>query len=122
MFSDTLKEHNAAVTNWRKVERERAKKEAPKPPPRRPRCRSPPAPPPPAPRVLNAGPAAARHRSAAAVPLPVRKPKQVAPRADTVAGRRARRHALPCWPARVPLDFAPRWARPAPATRHRTAQ
>jgi UPF0755 protein len=29
VFSDTLKEHNAAVSNWRKVEREmRAKKEA----------------------------------------------------------------------------------------------
>jgi UPF0755 protein len=27
-FSDTLKEHNAAVSNWRKVEKERAKKEA----------------------------------------------------------------------------------------------
>ena len=28
VFSDTLKEHNAAVSNWRKIERERAKKEA----------------------------------------------------------------------------------------------
>jgi len=28
VFSDTLKEHNAAVSNWRKFEKERAKKEA----------------------------------------------------------------------------------------------
>ena len=36
-FSDTLKEHNAAVTNWRKVEKER-KKDAPPEPRRRARC------------------------------------------------------------------------------------
>jgi UPF0755 protein len=28
VFSDTLKEHNAAVSNWRKIEKERAKNEA----------------------------------------------------------------------------------------------
>lgn len=73
-FSDTLKEHNAAVTNWRKVERER-KKEA-----EAAAAAAPDAIPAPsaataaAPRVINAGPTAAP--SAALVPLPVRKPKQ----------------------------------------------
>lgn len=66
-FSDTLKEHNAAVTTWRKVEKER-KKEAPAA-----AGASPDAIP-----VINAAPAPASKASAAAasVPLPVRKPKQ----------------------------------------------
>lgn len=74
-FSDTLKEHNAAVTNWRKVERERKKDAAPD-------AAAPdaiPVPPAaaPAPRVINAGAKAAPAAPAAAnVPLPVRKPKQ----------------------------------------------
>lgn len=73
-FSDTLKEHNAAVTNWRKVERER-KKEA-----EAAAAAAPDAIPAPsaaaaaAPRVINASPTAAP--AAATVPLPVRKPKQ----------------------------------------------
>jgi UPF0755 protein len=68
-FSDTLKEHNAAVTNWRKVERERKKETD---------AASPDAVPVPAaaaaPRVLNANPATAPS-AASAVPVPVRKPK-----------------------------------------------
>jgi peptidoglycan lytic transglycosylase G len=77
-FSDTLKEHNAAVTNWRKVEREKKKEAGAE------AAGSPEAIPVPqaaaaaaAPRVLNASPAAAAAPGAtAAVPLPVRKPKQ----------------------------------------------
>lgn len=76
VFSDTLKEHNAAVSNWRKIERKMRAKKAAKAPPL-------PIPPPagtaqatPAtpgkPQVLNAGSAA----GAPAVPLPVRKPRQ----------------------------------------------
>ena len=71
-FSDTLKEHNAAVTTWRKVERDR-KKEAD--------SAAPDAVPAPsaaaaaAPRVINAGPGGAP-AAAASIPLPVRKPKQ----------------------------------------------
>jgi UPF0755 protein len=76
-FSDTLKEHNAAVTNWRKVERERKKEvgaEAAASPEALPVA---PAAAAAAPRVLNAAPTAAAAPSAAAsVPLPVRKPKQ----------------------------------------------
>jgi UPF0755 protein len=75
-FSDTLKEHNAAVTNWRKVEREKKKEAGAE------AAGSPEAIPVPqaaaaaAPRVLNASPAAAAPSATAAVPLPVRKPKQ----------------------------------------------
>jgi UPF0755 protein len=74
-FSDTLKEHNAAVTNWRKVERERKKDKdgvaaGPDAIP------VPPAAAAAAPRVINAGAAAAAPPTAASVPLPVRKPKQ----------------------------------------------
>jgi UPF0755 protein len=79
-FSDSLKEHNAAVTNWRKVEKERKKEagvEAAASPDTIP---VPPAAATAAPRVLNAAPggasAATAPRAAAAVPLPVRKPKQ----------------------------------------------
>jgi len=65
-FSDTLKEHNAAVSVWRKVERERKKDEEAD------------AIPVPAasagPRVMNAAPTA-RAAPGASVPLPVRKPK-----------------------------------------------
>jgi UPF0755 protein len=74
-FSDTLKEHNAAVTNWRKVERER-KKEADAT-----AAGAPDAIPAPSagaaapPRVINASPEAAP-AAGAAIPLPVRKPKQ----------------------------------------------
>jgi UPF0755 protein len=74
VFSDTLKEHNAAVTNWRKVEREmRAKKEAEMqaapadlPVPRSAAADAA------GPALLNAGGPAA----AATVPIPVRKPKK----------------------------------------------
>jgi UPF0755 protein len=80
-FSDTLKEHNAAVTNWRKVERERKKDAAPD------AAAAPDAIPLPsaaaaaAPRVINAAPKAGSTPAAApvaatTVPLPVRKPKQ----------------------------------------------
>jgi peptidoglycan lytic transglycosylase G len=78
VFSDTLKEHNAAVTNWRKIEREmRAKKEAeaaplPIPTHQAGAVAAPAAAKPAAPEILNAGGAAA----AATVPLPVRKPKK----------------------------------------------
>lgn len=75
-FSDTLKEHNAAVTNWRKVERERKKEagsEAAASPDAIP---VPPAATAAAPRVLNVSPAAAAPSAATPVPLPVRKPKQ----------------------------------------------
>ena len=75
-----MKEHNAAVTNWRKVEKERKKEagvEATASPDAIP---VPPAAAAAAPRVLNAAPgaasAAAAPHSAASVPLPVRKPKQ----------------------------------------------
>jgi len=70
-FSDTLKEHNAAVSTWRKVERERKKDaEAAAPAsdaiPVSPAGGVPP--------VINAGPPAGK--AAASVPLPMRKPKQ----------------------------------------------
>jgi UPF0755 protein len=80
VFSDTLKEHNAAVLNWRKVERKlRAKRKAeaaaaataaaavpiPSGSPARGEANAP------STQLLNAGAAAA----AATVPIPVRKPK-----------------------------------------------
>lgn len=78
-FSDTLKEHNAAVTNLRKVERERAKKEAaaasasdalPVAPSSGAAAGE-------APRVLNAAPGAPPGAtSGPAVPMPMRKPKK----------------------------------------------
>jgi UPF0755 protein len=73
-FSDTLKEHNAAVGNWRKVEKEQRKKEqaaaaaAPDAVP------SPPTGGPATPKVINAG--APTPAAKSAVPLPMRKPKQ----------------------------------------------
>jgi len=75
VFSATLKEHNAAVANWRKVERERAKKEAEAAPaadalPVPPSTAGNAAPPSP-----DAAPEAAAP-AAAAVPMPVRKPKK----------------------------------------------
>lgn len=80
VFSDTLKEHNAAVSNWRKFEREmRAKKAAAE------AAAAPPLPIPSAtkaagaagPQLINAGTAGASGSAAAAtVPLPVRKPKK----------------------------------------------
>ncbi len=74
-FSDTLKEHNAAVTTWRKVERERKKETVgtatgPDAIPVAPAAAAA------APHVINAGTAAAAPAAAASVPLPVRKPKQ----------------------------------------------
>jgi UPF0755 protein len=72
-FSDTLKEHNAAVNVWRKVEKGRKKDtdaaaaEAPDAIPV-PSAAA-------APRVLNAAPAG-KAAGPASVPLPVRKPKQ----------------------------------------------
>lgn len=74
-FSDSLKEHNAAVTNWRKVERERKKEAEATAPDAIP---VPPAAAAAAPRVLNASPAAGPAAAAgtgASVPIPVRKPK-----------------------------------------------
>jgi UPF0755 protein len=74
-FSDTLKEHNAAVTTWRKVERERKKEggaEAAASPDALP---VPPAAAAAGPGVFNVSPATAAP-SAATVPLPVRKTKQ----------------------------------------------
>jgi UPF0755 protein len=84
VFSATLKEHNAAVSDWRKVEREiRAKKAAAE------AAKSPPLPIPSAtksaeasanaasPHLINAGAASGETPAAAAtVPLPVRKPKK----------------------------------------------
>jgi UPF0755 protein len=75
-FSDTLKEHNAAVNVWRKVERDRKKDQpadaadAPDAVP------VPPATQPAAPRVLNAKGAAPAAAGGASIPLPIRKPKQ----------------------------------------------
>lgn len=72
-FSDTLKEHNAAVGNWRKIEKERKKEQAaaagaqdaiPSPPTAGPA----------EPKVINA--AAPTPAAKPAVPLPMRKPKQ----------------------------------------------
>ena len=75
-FSDTLKEHNAAVTNWRKVERDRKKEAGADAAAAPDAIPVPPAAAAAAPRVLNVGPAAAAPSAAASVPLPVRKPKQ----------------------------------------------
>ena len=79
-FSDTLKEHNAAVTNWRKVERERQEGGGRRSRRlRRTRMPVPPAAAAAARRaVLNVSPGRPppRHAAAAAMPLPVRKPKQ----------------------------------------------
>jgi UPF0755 protein len=75
-FSDTLKEHNAAVNVWRKVERDRKKDQpadaadAPDAVP------VPPATQAAAPRVLNAKGAAPAAAGGASIPLPIRKPKQ----------------------------------------------
>lgn len=67
-FSDTLKEHNAAVSTWRKVERERKKETQAGGPPSADDIP-----------VINAGAAAApavkATPAASPVPLPVRKPK-----------------------------------------------
>jgi UPF0755 protein len=79
-FSESLKEHNAAVTNWRKVEKERKKDAGVEAAASHDAIPVPPAAATAAPRVLNAAPggasAATAPRAAAAVPLPVRKPKQ----------------------------------------------
>jgi UPF0755 protein len=75
-FSDTLKEHNAAVNVWRKVERDRKKDQpadagdAPGAVPVPPASEAAP------PRVLNAKGAAPAAAGGASIPLPVRKPKQ----------------------------------------------
>jgi UPF0755 protein len=74
-FSDTLKEHNAAVNVWRKVERDRKKDQAadagdaPDAVPVPPASEAAP------PRVLNAKSAAPAAAGGASIPLPVRKPK-----------------------------------------------
>jgi UPF0755 protein len=70
VFSDTLKEHNAAVSNWRKVERERAKKEAETAP-----AAAIPAPPAAAADAPAPAPEAPQATKGAA-PVPVRKPKK----------------------------------------------
>ena len=70
VFSDTLKEHNAAVANWRKVERERAKKEAEAAP-----ANAVPAPPAAAAEAPAQAPAPPQATSGT-VPVPVRKPKK----------------------------------------------
>ena len=79
-FSDTLKEHNAAVTNWRKVEKERKKDAAPEAAAAPDAIPVPPAAAAAAPRVINAAPknvsTTPAPAAAATVPLPVRKPKQ----------------------------------------------
>ncbi len=69
VFSDTLKEHNEAVSNWRKIERERAKKEAEAAPANA-------VPAPPAPGAAEAAEQPAAAPQAATVPVPVRKPKK----------------------------------------------
>jgi UPF0755 protein len=84
VFSDTLKEHNAAVANLRKIEQERAKKAADTPtlasPPAKGAAAAAAAA---APAIINApaaGPAAASGPAPVAppggIPLPTRKPKQ----------------------------------------------
>jgi len=68
VFSDTLKEHNAAVSNWRKIEKERAKNEADAAP-----ANAVPAPP------AAANPAAKSTEAPAdktTAPVPVKKPKK----------------------------------------------
>ena len=81
-FSDTLKEHNAAVSNWRKVEKERAKKEAATAPaaaiPAPPAAADAPAP--------DAAPAAK-----GTAPVPVPKPKKTTAKKQTPPGPMSRR-------------------------------
>lgn len=67
-FSDTLKEHNEAVSTWRKVERER-KKEA------QAAAGADALPVSSEPKVINSAPANAKASAPAGIPLPVRKPK-----------------------------------------------
>jgi UPF0755 protein len=74
-FSDTLKEHNAAVNVWRKVERDRKKDQAAEAADAPGAVPVPPASEAAAPRVINAK-GAAPAAAGAAIPLPVRKPKQ----------------------------------------------
>jgi UPF0755 protein len=72
VFSDTLKEHNAAVSNWRKIERERAKEaEAP---PGNASANAVPAPP--AAAEAPADPADANAAAKGAASVPVKKPKK----------------------------------------------
>ncbi len=79
VFSDSLKEHNAAVTNWRKVEK-RAQEGAGVAAAAAPGAIPvPPGAPQPRRACINApGAGSGRHgpNAAAAVPLPMRKPKQ----------------------------------------------
>jgi UPF0755 protein len=75
-FSDTLKEHNAAVNVWRKVERDRKKDQPADAADTPDAVPVPPATQAAAPRVLNAKGAAPAAVGGAAIPLPVRKPKQ----------------------------------------------
>jgi UPF0755 protein len=73
VFSDTLKEHNAAVSNWRKIERERAKTE-PETAPGNASANAVPAP-----SAAGEAPADAADANAAAkgtAPVPVKKPKK----------------------------------------------
>jgi UPF0755 protein len=65
-FSDTLKEHNAAVSNWRKVEKERAKKEAST-----------------APAAADAPAPDAAPATKDPTPVPVRKPKKTTAKKQT---------------------------------------
>jgi UPF0755 protein len=74
-FSDTLKEHNAAVSTWRKVEAEQRKKEQAAAAAAPDAIPSPPAAAAATPKVLNAN-AGTAPAAKAAVPLPMRKPKQ----------------------------------------------
>jgi UPF0755 protein len=68
VFSDTLKEHNAAVSNWRKIEKERAKNEAEAAP-----ANAVPAPPAPAEPAAKSTKAPADKTAA---PVPEKKPKK----------------------------------------------
>jgi UPF0755 protein len=68
-FSDTLKEHNEAVSTWRKVERERKKDT------RAPVANGDALPASTAPSVINAAPTAGKAATHGGVPLPMRKPK-----------------------------------------------
>ena len=74
-FSDTLKEHNAAVSNWRKVEKERAKKEAATAP-RPPRIPAPPA-------AADAPAPDAAPAAKGTTPVPVPKPKKTTAKKQT---------------------------------------
>jgi UPF0755 protein len=75
-FSDTLKEHNAAVNVWRKVERDRKKDQPADAADTPDAVPVPPATQAAAPRVLNAKGAAPAAAGGASIPLPIRKPKQ----------------------------------------------